>query len=177
MVINAKQADRYRLNIQNYEITNQDDLENLYLQLRYDNPISIPSSDSLYTIDQLRLIQDIENNTILNKIKRTYGEYLSRILSLIETWMLGLQRGDGDRLNRFLNSAIPGLDYITVINRYSNINHLSSESLNILKTGEPLTYKIDKYYISLLDILQSIMSIKFYKKDFTNESLDRIDFN
>ena len=82
-------------------------------------------------------------------------------------------------LRQFMNSAIPGLHYTTVINPEGvNVDHRSLlhredgiPSLNIYETGEVFDYKINKYYITWLDLLRAVMSVKSAKEDFYYEKV------
>lgn len=94
-------------------------------------------------------------------------------LAQVENGELLNQLKDPHTLHQFMNSSIPGLYYPTVINPYDvNTDErilAGIPGINILDTGELFETKIDKYYVSMLDLLQATMSVKTFKEDFTHE--------
>ena len=130
-----------------------------------------------------------QNNSIFDNFADVYDYGVDNLdesqLEILDKFLLKLK--DPKTLTRFLNSPIPGLQNVTIVNPTGvnwdsrsliNIDYRDgTPALNIIETGEDFEYTINKTKITLLDILIGVMSVKSSKEDFWYERLYSMDFN
>ena len=201
MSIVPTEADKYRLRlpvelVEEYYATNDDPdmidtINEEYKRLRSINPVDPPNPDLLYKLNYDSLLSSINNprySFAQDIIERTQDEPSFNQGNIQKLTLLLDKLKNPNYVRRFLNSPIPGLHYTTITNpmgvNYDIRSLLNSDDpydpeyipgLNILETGESFDYKINKYYISLLDLLKGIMSVKSSKVDFHYEAVYGIE--
>ena len=184
MVFNTHQAETYRSQLPKGLAYDETASVLSDEQLRSINPATLPNPSVLYSLDfdgkLFRSADEIECGVIdgimsCAKHQNLDAEDIDDLASLIEDYI------DCTPLENFLNAPIPGIHYLTIVNPSrlaSDPRRLWSDiGLNIFKTGEPFTYKINKYYISLVDILVGIKSVTLSNLDDDYSFNPHVKFN
>ena len=172
MSIVPDEADKYRIRLPNDLVLKilagtgaDEEIANAFKSLRRND---IPDSNKLYRFNHKRFYEKFDIDDFLDFIPNLVNPPTVAISPLVN------RLTDPTLLDQFLNSAIPSLHYTSVVHRKGPNYVLNwvfareylelKPQLTIYETGESFSAKINKYYISLLDLLKAIMSVKVYKE-------------